>query len=40
MNKDKLVAKNMHLLGNYKEITKTGLLTAQLINKNYELKKR
>lgn len=39
-NKDKLVAKNMHLLGNYKEITKTGLLTAQLINKNYEIKKR
>lgn len=31
-NKDKLTAKNMHLLSSNYEVTKTGLLTAKLIN--------
>ena len=36
--KDKLTAKNMKLFSSNKEITKTGLLVARLINKNSELK--
>lgn len=32
-NKDKLVAKNKHLIYKNKELTKTGLLIAKLINK-------
>lgn len=37
-NKDKLIAKNRHLLFENKELTKTGLLIAQLINKAHEKK--
>lgn len=37
--KDKLTAKNMKLFSKNKEITKTGILTAQLINKNAEIRK-
>lgn len=38
-NKDKLVAKNKHLIYNNKELTKTGLLIAKLINKVAEKNK-
>ena len=37
-NKDKLTAKNKHLLSEDKELTKTGLLVAELINKAAEKK--
>lgn len=37
-NKDKLVAKNKHLLFEDSELTKTGLLIAELINKTHEKK--
>lgn len=37
-DKDKLVAKNLRLLSNDKEITNTGLLVASLINKVKEKK--
>lgn len=37
-NKDKLVAKNKHLLFEDKELTKTGLLIAKLINITHEKK--
>lgn len=36
--KDKLTAKNKGLLTKDKETTKTGIMTAQLINKTYEVK--
>lgn len=35
-NKDKLVMKNKHLIFNDKDLTKTGLLIAQLINMSAE----
>ncbi len=38
--KDKLVAKNKHLLFEDRELTKTGLLIAKLINKVSEVKER
>lgn len=38
-NKDKLTAKNRNLITNDKEMTKLGILTAQLINKNCEIRK-
>jgi len=37
-NKDKLTAKNKHLLFEDKELTKTGILIAKLINKTHEKK--
>ncbi len=37
-NKDKLVAKNKHLIYENKELTKTGLLIAKLINKTSDIK--
>lgn len=39
-NKDKLVAKNKHLIFEDKELTKTGLLIAQIINKASKEKKK
>lgn len=36
-SKDKLVAKNKKLFSNDKELTKTGIYVAQLINKTYEI---
>lgn len=36
--KDKLTAKNKGLLSTDKEVTKTGIMTAKLINKTYEVK--
>lgn len=38
-NKDLLVAKNMGLISNNKELTELGILIAQLINKKCELKR-
>lgn len=38
--KDKLVAKNNHLFSSDKEVTKTGICVAQLIDKTYEVKKQ
>lgn len=35
-NKDKLVAKNKHLIFDNAELTKSGLLVAKLINETYE----
>ena len=39
-NKDKLYAKNRHLLCNNKELTKTGLLIAQLANTAHEKREK
>lgn len=39
-NKDKLVMKNKHLIFKDKELTKTGLLIAQIINKASEVRKK
>jgi hypothetical protein len=38
-NKNKLMMKNKHLIFNDKDLTKTGLLIAQLINKSAERRK-
>lgn len=38
-DKDKLVAKNKHLIFDNAEMTKTGLLIAKLINKTHEISK-
>lgn len=37
--KDKLVCKNKKMFSNNPELTKLGLLNAQLINKSYEIRK-
>lgn len=39
-NKDKLVMKNRHLIFEDKNLTKTGLLIAQVINKTSEVRKK
>lgn len=39
-NKDKLIMKNKHLFTTDKELTKTGVLLAQVINKSCERKRK
>lgn len=39
-SKDKLTCKNANLFSHIKEITRTGIMTAQLINKTYEIENK